>query len=131
MKKIILFISFLFISCKSIKINNKEKEDWIYAYKSTVFISCLNQSFGKEFELILKKEQSIMSNFEILESLNTKTADSLGINFASKILISPKNSDFYEKKVIINNCLYYYNSKELDSIATSEYKKMLKNRNQN
>jgi hypothetical protein len=125
MRKSILFISFSFLSCKSLKIN-KEKEDWIFAYKSTVFISCLSQSYGEEFKRILNKEQSIMSNFEILESLKTATADSLGVSFASKILSSPKDSDFYKRKVIINNCLYFYNSKILDSIANSEYQKMLK-----
>nr|WP_298659748.1 hypothetical protein [uncultured Flavobacterium sp.] len=127
MKKRILFISLFIISCKSINNINKAKENWINAYKSTVFISCLNQSFGEKFDTLLKSEQSIMANFEVLEYANTKIADSLGRNFALKILTPPKNSDFYGKKVIINNCLHLYRSKELDSIANSEYEKMLKN----
>ena len=125
MKKSILLLSILIVSCKPLKMNDKEKEAWISAYKSTAFIGCLSQSFGKDFDQFLNKDQSVGANFEILYNSNMKKADSVGNNFAKSITIFPENSDFFGKKIIINNCLFFYKSKELDSIANFEYKKML------
>lgn len=132
MKKSILIITVLIISCRPTRIDNNDKEDWIFAFKSTVFKNCLCESYGKEFDILLKKDQSLGANFEVLNNVDMKIADSIGKNFAITITSFPENSDFYGKKVTINSCLYFYNSKYLNSIAKAVYNKhLIKQKNMN
>lgn len=67
-------------------------------------------------------------NFDVIgDKLYVEQSDSLGQAFNS--LIKPaKILDYNGKRAIVNQCLAYYESKKLDSIAKHAYKKYLKAR---
>lgn len=124
MKYVLLLI--MLTSCSSIKIKNKDQQDWIFAFKATAFKSCLLESYGEKFNVLLSNDQSVSANFEVLYVENTKIAEKVAKNFANSILTFPKDTDFEGKKNVLNSCLIFYESKLLDSIAKSEYKKLNK-----
>lgn len=105
------------------KPNDPEETNWILAYKTTVFISCMNSS-GKDIRDISKA-----ICFDIIGDINYfDRADSIGNHLSEKINPSPI-IDFEGGKPVTIQCLDYYNSRVLDSIAKSEYKKFRKKRN--
>ncbi|PZO22835.1 MAG: hypothetical protein DCE86_18035 [Flavobacteriaceae bacterium] len=123
---IILCFSFL-LSCKtSPKFNrneistDKEKKEWIFAFKSQVFYECL-----KNNNVMIEKDASPSLNFQVLGDYNvlSKTT-AIGKNY-SKIINDRatwlKGGDLEGYKAITNGCLSFFESKELDSIANSEY----------
>ncbi len=129
MKGIYLILLTVVYSCSTSKtaLIEKDKRDWIEAYKSTAFISCLQESYGKNFKSFLANDQSISANYEIIDEGQANKAKQNGALFAmNKISEFPKDSDFSGKKNVINSCLFYYKSMELDSIAKDEYNTYLK-----
>jgi len=139
----ILFIACLLNSCSIYRKNNNSIEidkNWIETYKTIAFWSCFRESYSNDslMKLITKKDfiyqNEVIANWEIIEN-----SEIIGKKHAFKIEklnVYPKfeegnKEEFLKKNYFLKNCLNYYASKELDSIATSEYKKMLKNRNQN
>lgn len=133
---IILCISFL-LSCKtSSKFNrneiarDKEKKEWIFAFKSQVFYECL-----KNNNVMIEKDASPSLNFQVLGDFNVLSkANAIGKNY-SKIINGRatwlKGGDLEGYKAITNGCLFFFESKELDSIANSEYRNMKSNSKKN
>ena len=123
---IILCFSFL-LSCKtSPKFNrneistDKEKKEWIFAFKSQVFYECL-----KNNNVMIEKDASPSLNFQVLGDYNvlSKTT-AIGKNYSKIINYRAtwlKGGDLEGYKAITNGCLSFFESKELDSIANSEY----------
>ena len=132
-KIIIIIFSLLLWSCKTPKavdnkhpIMSKEKKEWLFAFKANTFFECLKYSGVK-----IEKDASPSLNFEILGDFKLLSrTDSLGKNY-SKIIndrgVWLKEGDLDGYKSIVNGCLIFYGSKELDSIAEKEYKKAFKN----
>lgn len=141
-KNIIIFSSvILALSCNVNKLPrfdyNNGPNPWINAFKDRVFITCLSQSYPKGvsdsiFNLISKYDlYNPYDDFIDYEINNKRFLDSLGASIPKKAppfwhIDEPDNKG---KNVNICNCLHYYASRELDSIAISEYKKVTKNNN--
>ena len=69
MKKSVIFLVLFFLSCTIQKQNfdrKNEKATWIFTFKSNVLKSCLIESYGNEFEKVLRDDQSIIANSEVL-----------------------------------------------------------------
>ncbi len=125
MKKLIIILCVLFLSsCKtSIQQNetseNKEKKEWIFAFKANAFYKCMVESGAK-----IDKDASPSLNFEVLGNFKTlKKTDSIGKNYSKIIKDRSVWLGSEGHKAICNGCLVLYESKELDSIANAEYKK--------
>ena len=123
---IILCLSIL-LSCKTAnqnaRLESKEKKEWIFAFKSQTFYECLINSGA-----IVEKDASPSLNFQILGDLNILSQiNSIGKNY-SKIINDRstwfKGGDLEGYKSITNGCLFFFESKELDSIANLEYLNM-------
>lgn len=133
MDKLIIICIVLFLAgCHSLKPKNTitEKDQWIIAYKNAVFISCISQSdHNVDVSLpVIKNDISTSICFDVLGDKEfSASADSVGRFFHTKIFPSPI-LDFGGGKAIINECLAYYESNLLDSIAHNEYKKFCKKR---
>ncbi|WP_277015569.1 hypothetical protein [Flavobacterium lindanitolerans] len=133
---IILCISFL-LSCKtSSKFNrndiprDKEKKEWIFAFKAQVFYECL-----KNNNVMIEEDASPSLNFQVLGDFNVLSkTNAIGKNY-SKIINDRatwlKGGDLEGYKAITNGCLFFFESKELDSIANSEYRNMKSNSKKN
>ncbi len=100
----------------------QQKDEWLMSYKRQVFISCLKSQDTS----VSKNDISESINFDLIgNTASTKQADSLGKEFY-KLIQPSKILDYNKNKALINECLAYYESKQLDSIARSAYKKYLK-----
>jgi hypothetical protein len=137
----LLVLSLVFISCNTykrdnFKYRNEDKKVWINTFKTEVFYECLKEGYENDsiFKLIAKKD--LFNSYDAIDFTTIDFARELGKNIIVKMpkpymKIDIGEDDLKNKDFISYNCLNYFASKELDSIATSEYKKMLKNRNQN
>lgn len=102
-------------------------------YKDEVFYACIKEGYQNDtiFKLMGKKDFfSPLASVNIAEANN---ADILGKKIIQNMPkpIIPLCDDCNQKELlkmnyISSNCLNYYASKELDSIARIEYKKHLK-----
>ena len=138
-KLITLFIAFLLTSC-SIHNKNKnsieiDKKNWIDTYKTVAFWSCFRESYSNDslVKLITRKDfiyqNEILADWEIIEN-----AEDIGKKHAiniEKLIVFPKfeegnKEEFLKKNYFLQNCLNYYASRELDSIAKKLYKVHLK-----
>lgn len=132
MKKIVILL-LLFCSCsKSTYQNfdyNKSKNPWITAYKDNVFFACLKESYKNDsiFKLIEKKDA--LNPYDGLNAEDLNKTKKLGIDIIKKIPKPSMCENFKEEvNYYMSNCLHYYNSKELNSIAKKAYKDYLKAR---
>src|SRR5690554_3100348 len=112
MKKVTLLLAVFFvISCKT----QKEKH-WVSAYKANVFCSCL-----KNLDVKIKNDASPSLNFQIIGDFNViAETDSIGKMYSDIIKernVWYKGGDLDGYNNIINGCLEFYNSKELQKIA--------------
>lgn len=135
----LLVLSLVFISCNTykrdnFKYRNEDKKVWINTFKTEVFYECLKEGYENDsiFKLIAKKD--LFNSYDAIDFTTIDFARELGKNIIVKMpkpymKIDIGEDDLKNKDFISYNCLNYFASKELDSIATSEYKKMLKNRN--
>lgn len=126
-------ITFLFCFCSCSKNTfekfnyNKSENPWITAYKDNVFFECLKESYKNDsiFSLIEKKDALNPYDGLTLDDLNQ--TKKLGQDIIKNI---PKPSMCENCKDDVNyymsNCLHYYNSRELDSIAKRAYQEYLK-----
>lgn len=130
-KYLIIFVGLILCGCHTIKSNNNynlNKEDWIFVYKNSVFISCLKSSISSNgcVETYFKDDASEAINFDVIGDINIAAqTDSIGKQYYNRIKPSIV-LDFNNKKAVVNECLAFYISSHLDSIAEREYKKYLK-----
>lgn len=130
MKKILLLFV-LCCSCKSTSTLSKfdynhDSEAWITAFKDQMFFACLKESHPNDtiFNLISKRDA--FNPYEGLGLTNSNKAKELGKKIIQNIP-PPKMCEGCKdgKNYYMANCLHYYKSKDLDSIANSEYKKFI------
>lgn len=138
MKNIFLICVFLFLnSCKTNclkqKFNYEEKnskELWINSYKYEVFYGCIKEGLGNDSLRIILKDKDLFNKSLELEFNTIDNARQLGsyivVNMP-KPFIKFENENDLNKNFITYNCLKYYASRELDSIANIEFIKTLKN----
>jgi hypothetical protein len=126
-----LLILFYFCSCSKNTFPkfdyNKSDNPWIDAYKDNVFFSCLKESYKNDsiFKLIEKKDG--LNPYDGLSLEDLEKTRYLGINLSTNIS-KPILCDNCKEgnNYYMANCLHYYISKELDSIAKKAYKNFLK-----
>lgn len=116
-KIIILTLILLLASCKS-----QTKNDWKTAYKANVFCSCLKNSGAK-----IEKDASPSLNFQIIEDFKIiAETDSIGKRYSDIIRernVWYKGGDLDGYSNIVNGCLEFYNSRELDALSKKRSKK--------
>lgn len=137
MRNIYLICVFLFLnSCKTNNLKQKfkyeeknSKELWINSYKYEVFYGCIKEGLGNDSLRILLKDKDLFNKSLELDFNTIDGARQLGsyivINMP-KPFIKFENENDLNKNFISYNCLKYYASKELDSIANIEFTKTLK-----
>jgi hypothetical protein len=104
------------------------------AFKDNVFITCLYQSYPFEardsiFWMISKYDlYNPYDGFIDYKIERKKFVDSLGASISKNIPLfwHTDEKENKGKNVYMCTCLHYYKSRELDSIALSEYKKYKK-----
>jgi hypothetical protein len=136
MKNFILFLFFL-SGCSAINHVTKTNQDnnykaWITAFKDRVFIKCLDHSYPKSDSIlsIIGRTDAFNPYDGIYNYLDTRFGfiDSLGASVYKKV--QPLwLDDFKGRNTYLCNCLHYYSSLELDSIAKAEYKNYIKKLN--
>ena len=129
-KQIVMILGILtFSSCKVSKNQNqednfrdKEKQEWIFAFKSSVFYECVKHSGVK-----IEKDASPSLNFEVLGDFKILSKTDLIGKSYSKIIEDRsawlKDGDLDGYKAITNGCLSFFASRELDSIANVEFER--------
>jgi len=118
----LITLFFCITCCACYAQKKQQKDEWLMSYKRQVFISCLKSQDTS----VSKNDISESINFDLIgNTAYTKQADSLGKEFY-KLVQPSKILDHNNNKALINECLAYYESKQLDSIARSAYKKYLK-----
>ncbi|OYQ49905.1 hypothetical protein CHU92_00230 [Flavobacterium cyanobacteriorum] len=137
-KLLILCVFCGLLCCNSIKNNpftykQTTKELWIDSYKYEVFYGCIKEGLGNDsLRILLRNKDLFNPNLELdIETINH--ARGLGAIFIEKIpqpyiKIDKGEEHLRNKNFISYNCLRYYASKELDSIANEEYRKNEKSR---
>jgi hypothetical protein len=133
---LIFFIIVLPVSCKTQqrdKFNYKldEKQAWINAYKYEVFYGCIKEGIGNDSLRIILGKKDLFSPYPDMDFSTIDDARKLGKQIIEKmpdayIKIDKGEEHLKEKNFISNTCLMYYASRELDSIAKSEYKVLKK-----
>ena len=137
MKKIIILIlPFISLSCSTQKrdkfeYRNEDKKVWINTFKSEVFYECLKEGFKNDSIFKLMEKKDLFNSYDAIDFTAIDFARELGKQIIKKmpvpyIKIEVGNEYLKNKNFISYNCLNYYASKELDSIANIEYEKMLK-----
>jgi len=137
MKKKLIIIMILFLySCSSNKrekfsYKNTDKEFWINSYKTEVFLSCLNEGINNDSIIKILSRKDLLNMNENIFKDEIDSARFIGKNIAKNIpkpfiKIDTDEYNLLEKKFISYNCLKYYASTELDSIAKKAYEKHLK-----
>ena len=137
MKKIIILIlPFIILSCSTQKrdkfeYRNEDKKVWINTFKSEVFYECLKEGFKNDSIFKLMEKKDLFNSYDAIDFTAIDFARELGKQIIKKmpvpyIKIEVGNEYLKNKNFISYNCLNYYASKELDSIANIEYEKMLK-----
>ncbi|MBG6060862.1 hypothetical protein IWX83_000636 [Flavobacterium sp. CG_9.1] len=108
------------------------KNGWIIEYKEKAFFDCLFQGYKNDsiFRLI-QKENLFINADNIPMSLWPKIKSD-----SKKIIQNLPAAEYYNdetdkhKKYILQTCLCYFGSRELDSIAKKAYQKHIKMENQ-
>lgn len=131
---ILILICLTFISCSSNKrdsfeYNEKsERKIWINSFKYEAFYGCIKEGIKNDSLRIILKNKDLFNKSLEIELNKIDYARFLGKQIIYKLpkpYIKINNND-QNKNFISFNCLKYYASRELDSIAILEYKKHLK-----
>lgn len=137
----LLICSLLISSCSTFKRNKFEyhlgsqKNEWINNYKTEFFFECIKKGYKNDtiFKLISKKDLLyIYEPFALQHSQIDKLATNLIDNLPKPIYPHCDDCNTKEeqeeilKNYICASCLNYYASRELDSIAKSNYKRLEK-----
>ena len=135
MKQLLFLLSTLgLISCQTpyqrqkFSYRNADVSLWLNTFKAEAFYSCLKESYPNKDSVFGQIEKSDLLN--LFEGIGTKDIDyarSLGKKIAVEmpkpfIKIDPDEEYLRTKNFISYNCLNYYASRELDSIAKAAYK---------
>ncbi len=118
---------FLFVlGCKSKDESiYQSKEDFMYAYKSSVFYGCMNGATENNFSNFSKNNNDLglAPMVAVIYHAETQNATELGEKYSKQI--KPSNyGDYQGKSPIFSSCAYYaFYSKEIDSIANAIYRK--------
>lgn len=132
MKKITYLLCLLFLfSCSTIRNSKKNKDIYIEEFKFTYFAGCLNHGFdnSKEIKKLFEIDKSgsgeliLGDKYLLIDSLTRVTAKKIKLDSLNSIGRVAEGS---EGKHVFSECLCKFNSKWLDSIAKSEYRKQLK-----
>lgn len=142
MKKLIIFLAIIvFTSCSSYKRTKFEyqlgsnKNEWINNFKTEFFLTCLQKAYNNDtiFKLISKKDfQYHYEPFAYQHYKIDTLANRIIKNMPKPIYPHCDDCDEKEEKEDVKknyfcaSCLNYYASRELDSIAKREYKKISK-----
>jgi hypothetical protein len=125
----ILLLALIFSSCSVNKLEKfsytNSKNAWIDSYKDQVFFSCFMQ--GHQNDTVLRKllgKRDLQNSYEAIYIEDIIKASELGKKIADGIPIATIGCEDCKngEKFIIPNCLHYYKSKDLDSIARREFK---------
>lgn len=132
MKKYFVILSLFFLACSASKqshINNNYDKAWINAFKDKYFVSCLKESYKNDSIFKMIDEVDLYNPYDGFYTIDEYVvkAEKLGQNI-SKDIPSTNYKDYGKSNYYMATCLHYYASKELDSIAKSEYKKFIKAR---
>ena len=129
MKNYLIFLLFMLVSCSSFKNSNFKYNEttWVDYFKECVFIKCLEVSYKNDsiIEQISRKD-ILFANDAIYNELDF--IKNISVNFVTKIPYPEIPCPECKKtdKYYLANCLRYYKSKELDSIAKIRYRLFLK-----
>lgn len=103
--------------------------EWITNFKNEVFIRCVKKLYPASFsEAVAAVDASTAANLEHLnfDEAVIHQADSLASSFVNRKEFS---WEIENTKVILNFCLYYRNSKELDKLTMKLYRVFVSSRN--
>lgn len=126
----LLFLSFIFFNCSTVK-DKESKNKWINTYKTVAFRGCITESYQNDTILKLISKYDYLVQPEILANWGAyDQANELGVISAQSIKppIHPKleeadKSFLLKKNYFLQNCLLFYQSKELNLKANNAYKK--------
>ena len=132
MNKNIAKISVLMlISCNTYKRDSfsytqNKKQSWIDSYKYEVFYGCIKEGLENDSLRIILKDKDLFNPTLDLDFKTIEDARLYGKNIIKKMPKANIKIDIGEeylknKNFISYNCLRYYASKELDSIANKAY----------
>lgn len=127
----ILVMSLFIFSCDSYKrekftYNEQQKEIWINSYKYEVFYGCIEEGIGNDSLRIILKNKDLFSKNSEVDFMVTNQARALGKRIIEQmpsagIKIDKGEEHLKVKNFISYNCLVYYSSRELDSIAKKAF----------
>jgi hypothetical protein len=130
MKKIfsLFIVAIIFNSCSST--SKLVKNNWIENYKKKAFYECLKYSYNNDTIFKLIENEDYLFPYEAISfsSLDELKKLSLNVSINAKEPIY-KYDGYNNQKLFLDNCLNFYESKELNKIATSEYYQFLKEEN--
>lgn len=139
--KINTLLTLTLMSCSSNQLSKFEyqfgKEEWINSYKTEAFWGCFNESYKNDTLIKIISKRDFINQPEIIADWDIffkahQEGKNISVNIPKPTY--PKfeegnKEEFYKKNYFLANCLRYYASRELDSIARIEYKKHLKIKN--
>lgn len=134
MKKYLSIIVLILLgSCKSY---HRDKFDyingpnaWINSFKDQMYYECIKEGYQNDTLMRMIRKVDLLNPYDDIDFEDIDYARSLGRKIIENM---PKPYHCEDCKghenYVSSNCLHYYASRELDSIAQSAYKKHLKNR---
>lgn len=139
MRKYFLLIGYIcLVSCasnekKRFNYIDNDKEFWINSYKTEVFLSCINEGIKNDTLFIILSNKDLLNMNEEISFSEIDSARKLGVSIAKKIpkpyiKIDSDETELNGKRLISYNCLKYYSSHELDSIAKKAFEEYLLNK---
>jgi hypothetical protein len=127
----IILVVLLICSCSSHKIdgfsyNYQSKDLWVNSYKYEVFYGCIKEGIGNDSLRIILKDRDLFNPNTDLDFLTIDNAREKGKKIIYdmpdvNIKIDKGEEKLKVKNFISFNCLNYYKSRELDSIANNAY----------
>ncbi|UPQ80063.1 hypothetical protein M0M57_04325 [Flavobacterium azooxidireducens] len=128
----VILVILLTCSCSSNKRDSfsydyKSKDFWINSYKYEVFYGCIKEGLVNDSLRIILKDKDLFNPNSDLDFLTIDNAREKGKKIIRDmpdvyIKIDSGEEKLKTKNFILFNCLNYYKSKELDSIANNAYK---------
>lgn len=120
--------NFFYIGSRSSKA--RQSNMWVTDYKQTAFSQCLFKAYKNDtiFKMI-QKEDLFLEGVIPMELWTKINADSQKIADNIPVTEYYSDADDKDKKHILETCLCYFSSRQLDSIAKQAYKEYIKKSN--